>query len=270
MLNLAVTALHEQDPERLWPPIAAELLRAYSAEFLALETNDRAGQGPVRIYLPNGTTRGPIGAHAQQLIRHRRLFADHYASSNDRAPVTACQAVGEVEWKNSAAAKLMRDTLGVDHILSLPLPDNSGPLRGCLIYRAGSGFTDEDLTYGQRIQPLLAGFERQVTLLRRWSGYSENHTADRLGFDPPKESAGAGLTPREVSVLTLLGDSLTAAAIGRRLGISVRTAQKHVESIYRKLGTKDRLSTVLRAQACGFIPAKGATAPRLVGTRHAD
>ncbi|MGW3069074.1 response regulator transcription factor [Streptomyces sp. NPDC001130] len=43
----------------------------------------------------------------------------------------------------------------------------------------------------------------------------------------------------------------------RRLGISVRTVHKHVENIYRKLGTRDRLGTVLRAQRLGLVPAPG-------------
>lgn len=64
-----------------------------------------------------------------------------------------------------------------------------------------------------------------------------------------------GLTPRESTVLLLLGDALTAAAMGRRLGISERTVHKHVANVYRKLGTHDRLGTVLRAQQLGLVPA---------------
>jgi ATP/maltotriose-dependent transcriptional regulator MalT len=30
---------------------------------------------------------------------------------------------------------------------------------------------------------------------------------------------------------------------------------KHLERLYRKLGTSDRLTTVLRAQALGLLPA---------------
>jgi DNA-binding NarL/FixJ family response regulator len=61
------------------------------------------------------------------------------------------------------------------------------------------------------------------------------------------------LTPREVAVLLLLADALTASAIARRLGISVRTLHKHVENLYRQLGTRDRMSTVLHAQELGLV-----------------
>jgi DNA-binding CsgD family transcriptional regulator len=62
------------------------------------------------------------------------------------------------------------------------------------------------------------------------------------------------LTPRELTVLALAAESLTAEAIARRLGIATGTVQKHLENAYRKLGTSDRLTSVLRAQALGLLP----------------
>jgi DNA-binding NarL/FixJ family response regulator len=61
------------------------------------------------------------------------------------------------------------------------------------------------------------------------------------------------LTRRELDVLALLAESLTAAAIARRLGISVGTVHKHLAALYRKLGTADRLATVLRARSLGLV-----------------
>ena len=61
------------------------------------------------------------------------------------------------------------------------------------------------------------------------------------------------ITDREQAVLDLMADGLIATAIGRRLGISPRTVSKHIENIYRKLGTHDRTTTVLRGQAMGFL-----------------
>ncbi|GIJ43558.1 hypothetical protein Val02_04440 [Virgisporangium aliadipatigenens] len=62
------------------------------------------------------------------------------------------------------------------------------------------------------------------------------------------------LTRREQEVLAHLAQSLTAAAIARRLGISTGTVHKHLAAVYRKLGTGDRLATVLRARELGLIP----------------
>jgi DNA-binding NarL/FixJ family response regulator len=56
-------------------------------------------------------------------------------------------------------------------------------------------------------------------------------------------------------VLTLLCEGLTTDAIARRLKIAPGTANKHRENLYRKLGTHDRVSTVLRAQRLGIVRA---------------
>jgi DNA-binding CsgD family transcriptional regulator len=61
------------------------------------------------------------------------------------------------------------------------------------------------------------------------------------------------LTGRERQVLTLLAGGLTAAAIARRLYLSPRTVAKYQQRTYRKLGTSDRLTTVLRAQRLGLL-----------------
>ncbi|MFV2087768.1 LuxR C-terminal-related transcriptional regulator [Micromonospora sp. LOL_021] len=62
------------------------------------------------------------------------------------------------------------------------------------------------------------------------------------------------LTVREQQILRLLADGLTARAIGHRLLLSPRTVAKHQERMYRKFGTSDRLTTVLRAQRLGLLP----------------
>jgi DNA-binding NarL/FixJ family response regulator len=77
-------------------------------------------------------------------------------------------------------------------------------------------------------------------------------TADKQGI-PEQRAAELGLTPRELTVLALLAEGLTAAAIARRLAISPRTVNKHQENLYRKLGTTDRLTTVILAQDLGLV-----------------
>jgi DNA-binding NarL/FixJ family response regulator len=62
-----------------------------------------------------------------------------------------------------------------------------------------------------------------------------------------------GPTRRERAVLALLADGLTAVAIARKLTISPRTVHHHLENLYRKLGTSDRLATVLRAKTLGLV-----------------
>jgi DNA-binding CsgD family transcriptional regulator len=76
------------------------------------------------------------------------------------------------------------------------------------------------------------------------------------GGMPPGEPL---LTRRQLEILRLLGDGLSAEAMSRRLGISRRTVTKHQERLYRRLGTSDRLNSVLRAQRLGLLPPPGRT-----------
>lgn len=64
-----------------------------------------------------------------------------------------------------------------------------------------------------------------------------------------------GLTHREQQILELIAAGLTAVAIAHRLRLSPRTVAKHQERMYRKFGTSDRLTTVLRAQRVGLLPS---------------
>ncbi|MEU9388052.1 LuxR C-terminal-related transcriptional regulator, partial [Streptomyces sp. NPDC048279] len=163
-----------------------------------------------------------------------------------RAPVTARRLAGE-SWPASETARVLGRALDLDQVLALPLPGTVAPITGCLIYRSGADFTEDHLRTAERAQPLLAAVERQRQLLEQWRGSAA--PAD----EPEERAADCALTPRELTVLLLLTDALTADAIGRRLGISARTVHKHVENIYRKLGTRDRLSTVLKAQRLGLV-----------------
>lgn len=61
------------------------------------------------------------------------------------------------------------------------------------------------------------------------------------------------LTPRELDVLRLAARGLTNRAIGHELGISHRTVQGHLASIYGKLGVNSRTEAVTEALRRGWI-----------------
>lgn len=91
--------------------------------------------------------------------------------------------------------------------------------------------------------------ELATTLFRACGAALFERMADRL-----EPAVQVLLTPRELTVLALAAESLTAEAIARRLGIATGTVTKHLENAYRKLGAGDRLTSVLRAQALGLLP----------------
>jgi HD-GYP domain-containing protein (c-di-GMP phosphodiesterase class II) len=64
----------------------------------------------------------------------------------------------------------------------------------------------------------------------------------------------AGLTPREVDVLRLLARGLSNKDIARRLTITPKTTNSHIEHIYAKLGVSSRAAASLFAAQSGLLP----------------
>jgi DNA-binding NarL/FixJ family response regulator len=61
------------------------------------------------------------------------------------------------------------------------------------------------------------------------------------------------LTTREIQVLAVAAEGLTARQIGTRLGVRERTVTTHLGKIYRKLGASGRLSAVSSATRYGLL-----------------
>src|SRR5262245_30193263 len=65
--------------------------------------------------------------------------------------------------------------------------------------------------------------------------------------------AAAGLTSRELEVLTLLAEGASNKTIARQLGISVHTAKFHVRSLVEKLDASGRTDAVTHAARLGVL-----------------
>jgi HD-GYP domain-containing protein (c-di-GMP phosphodiesterase class II) len=73
----------------------------------------------------------------------------------------------------------------------------------------------------------------------------------------PRRQGPAGLTMREVEVLTLLARGLSNKQIGARIGITAKTAGNHIEHIYTKIGGNSRADACLFAMRNGMLPELG-------------
>ena len=61
------------------------------------------------------------------------------------------------------------------------------------------------------------------------------------------------VTPREREVLDLLAEGLPNRAVAERLGISTRTAQKHVENLFKKFNVHERGALIELAGRSGLL-----------------
>ena len=75
---------------------------------------------------------------------------------------------------------------------------------------------------------------------------------DAAGQAAPRRVYPAGLTEREVEVLGLLAHGFQNKQIGRRLGISTKTASRHVQNIYPKIGVSTRAAAAVFAMQHGL------------------
>ena len=69
---------------------------------------------------------------------------------------------------------------------------------------------------------------------------------------PPLERP-AGLTEREAEVIGLLARGLLTKQVARTLGISAKTADRHVQNAYAKIGVSTRAGAALFAMEHGLV-----------------
>jgi two-component system response regulator DevR len=72
------------------------------------------------------------------------------------------------------------------------------------------------------------------------------------GFERQRDAAPI-LTERELEVLSVAAEGLTAKKIGERLGVRERTVTTHLGRIYNKLGVPGRVGAVRAAARVGLV-----------------
>jgi DNA-binding NarL/FixJ family response regulator len=80
-----------------------------------------------------------------------------------------------------------------------------------------------------------------------------NDAQDLSSISETAETSDHNLSPREIQVLNLAARGLTNKEIAYRLGISDRTVQFHMNSIFNKTGTNSRTEVVALAVRSGWV-----------------
>jgi DNA-binding NarL/FixJ family response regulator len=80
------------------------------------------------------------------------------------------------------------------------------------------------------------------------TGWVSRKVAAKLAQMMQKDrDGGAGLSPRELDVLRLVVEAKTNGEIAHKLGISEKTVEKHLETMFRKLGVVSRVEAAVMA-----------------------
>ncbi|MEU4892557.1 response regulator transcription factor [Streptomyces sp. NPDC044780] len=75
--------------------------------------------------------------------------------------------------------------------------------------------------------------------------------------EQPVSGLAPGLTPREIEVLTLIGEGLTNRAIAERLVVGEATVKTHINNVFAKAHLRDRAQAVKYAFVHGLVKAGG-------------
>jgi DNA-binding NarL/FixJ family response regulator len=73
------------------------------------------------------------------------------------------------------------------------------------------------------------------------------------GFHPEEERALPLLTPREIEILSAVGEGMSNKEVARRLGISGHTVKFHLEAVFAKLDAATRAEAVAKGLRRGLI-----------------
>jgi DNA-binding NarL/FixJ family response regulator len=92
-----------------------------------------------------------------------------------------------------------------------------------------------------------------VAALTRLARQAQGEAVSLAESIQPQQTSEHPFSPREHEVLTLAADGLTNKEIAYRLGISERTVQFHINSIFNKTTTNSRTEAVALALRNGWI-----------------
>jgi DNA-binding CsgD family transcriptional regulator len=119
---------------------------------------------------------------------------------------------------------------GIRDELRVPIPTLLGNTSALIFCRAEPGFSEEEREYARLIGTVVAGCEAPSLEIEglRAGRFTEARLRER------------GLTVREAEIFALLAQGLRSQRVAYQLGISVRTVEKHTQSVYRQLGVTSR------------------------------
>ena len=241
--DLAVAVLGRsdvtQDPHSL---LLEGLLGPLNADVLTLnEIRPAAGTASVLALGPAWALSVAPESEPLTALLCAHPLVQHYANTRSQRPLAVTDVVPTRAWRACGTATMLREVLGVREQLAIPLPAPTGTARAWVAMRDTTAFDERARLLAAQLRPLLHAVDVHQQAVQR-----ALTPRTSPGDSPP--AATSGLTARELAILQLLCDGLTAVAIGRRLGISPRTVSKHLERVYRKLDVTDRLTAVLVAR----------------------
>ena len=192
-------------------------------------------------------------------VMHESPLTRHFSRHPGPGIISVSDLMPRLAWRANAVYRESLRHLGFDDQLALMFSLSDGTGHGITLGRTGRVFGDREADLLRLVEQHIRAAVRRA--LEAPDAYRAVHThrrtvrwAMRSGAAIAVATAPA-LTARELEVLALVAAGLANQQIGRRLGLAVRTVDKHLENAFTKLGAHSRVEAVvnLRAHMAGVI-----------------
>jgi LuxR family maltose regulon positive regulatory protein len=227
----------------------------YRLEGLTIKTRLYACQGDVKLALETGEELAAVSPPPRALGSYLAVQSILLATCGDaeRARWNAAQAR-----ENGSSIEMIYCSL-LGEVIAEDIDGTHEQFRAlaadAVVQCSQAGYVD-GLVFAYRVYPPLLDSAHEsrpaASVLSRLLSKSRDYELARsasieVQIDDADSPLGA-LTPREQEVLRLLTQGLTNPEIATRLFIAPGTAKVHVRHILEKLGARNRLQAVIRAQ----------------------
>ena len=119
----------------------------------------------------------------------------------------------------------------------------------CAIKRGASGYLLKSASIDQLMSGIQSVHDGGATLDQDLARF----VLDALNQTRPKESGEAGLSKRELEVLTLIAEGLAQKQIAAKMKISIYTVSEYIQKIYKKLDVPNAPAAVAKAYKTGLF-----------------
>lgn len=237
LTDVAVAALSAGTGPAAMRAVGDAFVRALGADHVLYHELDPRGYCLVHGTAPASAWESlPMHGGTTAVLRRLHPAMNLMVERRVDRPFTLTELLSQRQWASSEMVSMMRPVWGRTLKLHVVVPTGRRVVSGWAATRDGTDYSSGDRDVAAAVAPLLEVVTRQYVAAR--------------GLAP---APGGPLTERERTVLLLVSEGLTAQAVARRLAISTRTVNKHLERVYRKLDVGDRVSALRVARRVGLV-----------------
>lgn len=234
LLELLADVMGLLDLDELLPGLLHSLLRVMPSKWASL--NDVGPNGVQALVEPH---LDEIWFGRFEPLAAQNPIYQYFQRTHDGRAYRFCDVCEREELEATQLFQEVYRPLGIKYQIAFALPNEPDRVLAIVLHREDRDFSDEERDFVNLARPFL------IQAYRNALAYSDVglESADRL----EQVLVAHGLTSREAEVLRLVALGRSNLDAARRLGVSDRTVQKHLQRAFRKLGVASRSQAAARA-----------------------